>query len=48
MWCISEARDVAWNVAETLWDLDAHERSRDLFLGALGQSVSMASRGILL
>jgi hypothetical protein len=48
MWCISEARGVAWDVAETLWALQAHDGPRDLFLGALGRSVAMASRGLLL
>jgi hypothetical protein len=47
MWAITEARAVAWTVAETLWCLQEVAVPRGLFLATLARSVGLASKGIL-
>ncbi len=46
-WTMNSARDVAWNSALALWEVRNMELARELFLGTLGYSVSLASRCLL-
>ncbi|HEX3567934.1 MAG TPA: DUF5995 family protein, partial [Acidimicrobiales bacterium] len=46
-WSITAARDVAWETALALWALRSDTIALDLLLDALGHTVGMASRGLL-
>lgn len=48
MWSIARARDAAWTHAETLSFLDPVPPVRDHYLLALGRTVGLAGRGLLL
>jgi hypothetical protein len=46
-WSITAARDVAWDTAVALWRVRDITGVRDLLMNALGRTVAMASRGLL-
>jgi Family of unknown function (DUF5995) len=46
-WSITGARDVAWDTAVALWEIRGNRLATDLLVGALGRSVAMASRCLL-
>jgi hypothetical protein len=46
-WSILSARDVAWDTAIALWAVRGSAFARNLLLDALGHTVGMASRGLL-
>ena len=46
-WSITSARDVAWDTALALWRARGIPGVQDLLMGALGRTVAMASRGLL-
>jgi hypothetical protein len=48
MWSLRTAREIAWEHAQTLWELRRHERLRSMYEHTLARSVEMASRGILI
>jgi hypothetical protein len=47
-WSINSARDVAWDTALALWQARHISTVEDLLAGAMGRSVAMASRLLLL
>jgi hypothetical protein len=46
-WSITAARDVAWDTAMALWDIRDHQTATQLLTRALGRTVAMAGRGLL-
>jgi hypothetical protein len=48
MWCIGDARELAWDQAETLWKLRAHPGIAGSYEDALSRLVELGGRGILL
>lgn len=46
-WNIDQARDLSWVTAETIWSLRTTEVLLDRFLDALGHTVGMTSRALL-
>jgi len=47
-WSMNAARDVAWDEALALWEIRDHPVATSLLLGALGRTVAMVSRGLLI
>ncbi len=47
MWSVARARDAAWAHAETLWAIRRLPPVRDAFLLALGRTVGLVGRGLL-
>jgi hypothetical protein len=48
MWSISDARELAWDQAETLWKLRGHPDIAAPYEDALSRLVELGGRGILL
>jgi len=47
-WSINAARDVAWETAKALWDVADHPLAQGMLMKALGRTVAMASRCLLI
>lgn len=46
-WSMNAARDVAWDTARALWDVHDHPLAQGMLMGALGRTVAMAGRCLL-
>jgi Family of unknown function (DUF5995) len=46
-WSMNTARDVAWNESMALWDIRDHPQATALLTTALGHTVAMVSRALL-
>jgi hypothetical protein len=44
---MNTARDVAWNESMALWDIRDHPQATALLTTALGRTVAMVSRALL-
>jgi hypothetical protein len=47
-WSMNTARDVAWDEALALWEIRDHPWATDLLTAALGRTVAMVSRALLI